>query len=119
MDPSLSYDQAPPIDVPLRFFLTAPALGVLAGVGLAWVGPAGIYGRWAREVLALPHLLGLGCATMVMCGALFQTLPVPGGAPVTRARVVAGVGHAWRRAGRPGRALGRPRDSRTWRPELW
>ncbi len=99
MDPSLSYDQAPPIDVPLRFFLTAPALGVLAGVGLAWVGPAGIYGRWTLEVLALTHLLVLGFATMVMFGALFQMLPVLGGAPVTRARLVASVVHALLLAG--------------------
>ena len=34
----LSLDQAPPLSVPLRFFLTAPAFGVLGGLALALGG---------------------------------------------------------------------------------
>ncbi len=32
MQPALSFEQAPPISVPYRFFLTAPVFGVVAGL---------------------------------------------------------------------------------------
>jgi hypothetical protein len=31
MHPNLSFEQVPPIDVPFRFFLTAPLFGAAAG----------------------------------------------------------------------------------------
>src|SRR5487761_2332052 len=40
MQPTLSFEQAPPISVPYRFFLTAPLFGAVAGLVLAWFGPA-------------------------------------------------------------------------------
>ena len=36
----LSLEQAPPLDVPLRFFLTAPWFLVLAAALSLWQGPA-------------------------------------------------------------------------------
>ena len=93
MDPGLSYAQAPPFGVPLRFFLSAPLFGMLGALGLLWYGPAVFYGRWSPELLGLTHLLTLGVTTMVMCGALLQMLPVVTGAPVPRVRAVGATVH--------------------------
>lgn len=90
---TLSLDQAPPIFVPLRFFLTAPLFGILAALTLLWGGPAAWGTRWSAVVLASTHLMTLGLLTMVMLGALMQMLPVLAGAPVPRARQVSGSLH--------------------------
>lgn len=78
----LALTQAPPLSVPLRFFLTAPLFGFLAGLLLVYQGPALLNSRWAFEMLALTHLLTLGVITMVMMGALLQMLPVLAGISV-------------------------------------
>jgi hypothetical protein len=40
MNPAgLSFEQAPPFSVPLRFFLTAPGFLVLAAMLMLWEGP--------------------------------------------------------------------------------
>jgi hypothetical protein len=46
MQPGLSFEQAPPISVPFRFFLTAPLFGMAAGLLLLWQGPAALASRW-------------------------------------------------------------------------
>lgn len=93
---ALSLEQAPPISVPLRFFLSVPVFGVLAGGLLAWVGADALASRWTPAMLAVAHLLGLGVLGMAMIGALFQLLPVLAGVPVARARGLAGAVHvAW------------------------
>jgi hypothetical protein len=84
----LSLQQAPPIGVPFRFFLTAP-LFLAAAAGLVlWEGPAILATRYAPATLALTHLLTLGVMAMVMCGALLQVLPVVVGSAVPWVRVV-------------------------------
>ena len=60
MHPNLSFDQAPPISVPYRFFLVAPWFGVMAGILLAWSGADALASRWTPEALALTHLIALG-----------------------------------------------------------
>ena len=75
----LSFEQTPGLAVPLRFFLTAPAFGILAGLLLAWTGPAMFVSRWTPDALALTHLLTLGFLGMCMLGALLQILPVVSG----------------------------------------
>jgi hypothetical protein len=91
MAAGLSFDQAPAISVPYRFFLVAPAFGVAAGLLLAWAGPAALASRWAPETLALTHLIALGFMLQAMCGALFQFIPVAVGGNVWRPRLVAGA----------------------------
>ncbi len=91
--PGLRLDQAPPLHVPLRFFLTAPLFPVAAALLLAWYGPDALATRWSPVMLALTHLLTLGFVTLVMAGALMQLLPVVAGAPVPRAQSVATVVH--------------------------
>ncbi|MEW5781308.1 MAG: hypothetical protein ACOY6N_13735 [Pseudomonadota bacterium] len=93
MHPDLSFDQAPPIGVPFRFFLTAPLFGIAAGLLLAIVGGEMFASRWMPAALAGTHLLVLGFMLQAMCGALLQFLPVAAGANVWRPRWVAGVVH--------------------------
>lgn len=93
MHPDLSFDQAPPIDVPFRFFLTAPLFGIAAGALLAIVGGKMFASRWMPEALAGTHLLTLGFMLQAMCGAMMQFLPVAAGANIWRPRLVAGVVH--------------------------
>ncbi|MCX7147706.1 MAG: hypothetical protein NT042_16330, partial [Sulfuritalea sp.] len=89
MHPSLSFDQAPPISVPYRFFLAAPWFGVLAGILLAWSGGDAFVSRWTPEALALTHLIALGFMLQAMCGALFQFIAVAVGGNVWRPKLVA------------------------------
>ncbi len=90
--PGLTYQQAPPFSVPLRFFLTAPIFLFLAGVALLLPGAAA-WQRWSPVALAVVHLVALGFLTMVMVGALLQLLAVAAGAPVLGARLLAAGVH--------------------------
>lgn len=89
MHPSLSFDQAPPISVPYRFFLAAPWFGVMAGILLAFSGGDAFASRWTPEALALTHLLAVGFMLQAMCGALFQFIPVAVGGNVWRPKLLA------------------------------
>lgn len=91
--PGLSPDQAPPVSVPFRFFLTAPLFGILAGA-LALVQPWLFASRWTPGMLACTHLVLLGALGSVMLGAISQMLPVVAGAPVKRPLLVGGIVHA-------------------------
>ena len=62
----LSLEQAPPFNVPLRFFLTAPPFLLLAAGLLLWQGPDLFASRWLPATLALTHLLTLGFMAQVM-----------------------------------------------------
>ncbi|MEJ2687049.1 MAG: hypothetical protein P8124_07530 [Gammaproteobacteria bacterium] len=88
---ALSLEQAPALDVPVRFFLTAPAFGVLAAGGLLAGGPAVLGSRWTPQLLGVTHLLTLGFLTMTMFGALLQLLPVLAGVTIVRTRLISAV----------------------------
>jgi len=90
---SLSLEQAPPISVPFRFFITAPLFGLLAALLLLIYGPEALANRWAPSTLALTHLITLGFLGMIMCGAMMQMLPVLAGSPVPKVKPVATVVH--------------------------
>lgn len=94
MQPGLSFDQAPPISGPLRFFLSAPLFGLLAACTLLWQGPDALQTRWMPATLALTHFMTLGFMAMAMIGAMLQMLPVVAGSPVPRARFTAISVHA-------------------------
>ncbi|RZI41123.1 hypothetical protein EGT07_20875 [Herbaspirillum sp. HC18] len=94
MQPSgLHVDQAPPISVPFRFFLTAPVFGLLCAAVMLWQGGDLFASRWSPATLAAVHLLTLGFMSMVMIGAMMQILPVLIGAPVAAPRLVAAIVH--------------------------
>ena len=89
----LNIQQAPPISVPFRFFLTAPVFALLAAAVALWYGEDLFVLRWSPVTLAAVHLLTLGYMTMVMVGAMIQLLPVLAGTPVPKPRVVASIVH--------------------------
>jgi hypothetical protein len=78
----LSLEQAPPIHVPLRLFLTAPFFLLAAATLLGWQGDVALASRWSPAALAVTHLITVGFLGQIMCGALLQILPVIAGAPV-------------------------------------
>ena len=93
MHPNLSFEQAPPIGVPLRFLLTAPWFGVGAGLLIAWSGESAVASRWTPQALAVTHLMVAGYLLQAMSGALFQFVPVAAGGNVWRPRLVAAFVH--------------------------
>lgn len=76
------FEQAPPLSVPYRFFLSAPLFGAAAGLLLAWLGPEAFASRWSPGLLAAVHLFTVGFMLQAMSGALLQILPVAAGANV-------------------------------------
>ncbi|MBV2234677.1 MAG: hypothetical protein KUL75_03935 [Sterolibacterium sp.] len=93
MRANLSFEQAPPISVPFRFFLLAPLFGIAAGVLLVLQGSEALASRWNPSTLALTHLFSVGFMLQAMCGALLQFVPVATGGNVRRPRLVANVAH--------------------------
>jgi len=93
MQPILSFEQAPPISVPYRFFLTAPLFGAVAGLVLAVLGPEAFQSRWSPGALAMTHLIVVDFMLQAMCGSLLQFVAVVAGANIWRPRLVAAVVH--------------------------
>lgn len=90
---ALSLEQAPPITVPFRFFLSAPLFLLLAACALLLSGSDALASRWNPALLGITHLFTLGFMAMVMCGALLQLLPVLAGSPVPKPDMVAWAIH--------------------------
>ncbi|MBZ0106072.1 MAG: hypothetical protein K8H84_10630 [Sulfuricella denitrificans] len=96
---SLSLDQAPPILVPLRFFLSAPLFSIAAALLLLWQGPDMLLSRWHPALLGATHMLTLGFLGLIMMGAIMQMLPVVAGTPVRHPLWAAGFIHTLGTAG--------------------
>lgn len=94
MQALLSFDQAPPISAPFRFFLTAPVFALLAGLLLLASGPQLLASRWTPAALALTHLITVGFMLQVMLGSLIQILPVVAGANIAQPLRIATLVHA-------------------------
>ena len=92
MGPGLSYDDTPPFSAPVRFFLTAPLFGVVAGLTLLFGGEI-LVSRWTPGALAITHLFAAGFMLQVMLGALLQVMPVVAGASMPAPLRIAGVTH--------------------------
>ncbi len=86
----LSLEQAPPISVVLRFFMTGAIFGVLLGLFLLLDSFHVNLGNNKQALLT--HTLSLGVMASFMFGALFQMLPVIAGVvikmPTKKAMVV-------------------------------
>ncbi len=80
MQALLSYDDAPPLAAPLRYYLTAPLFAMLAGALLLYAGPDLLASRWTPAALAFTHLFTVGFMLQAMIGSLQQLLPVVVGA---------------------------------------
>ncbi|MCC6784314.1 MAG: hypothetical protein IT457_15840 [Planctomycetes bacterium] len=109
----LALDGLPPFAVPLRYFLTAPVFGVLAGALLLVEGEAAVATRWSPAMLALTHLLTLGWLAMVIVGALYQVVPVLVGRALPRTTRIAPLVHGGLTLGTAALAAGFLFTSRT------
>ena len=87
----LSLDQAPPISVVFRFFLSGSLFGLLAGTFICLFG-TDIFNPDTTQALIITHTLTLGVMLSFMFAALFQMLPVIAGikltAPTQKANLV-------------------------------
>lgn len=89
----LSADQAPPISAPLRFFLTAPIFGVIAGILILLSDASLLASRYSLESIAITHAITIGFLSFVMLGALTQMLPVLAGVKIAKINLVTKVAH--------------------------
>lgn len=95
---SLSLDQAPPLKIPLRFFITSPIFGLLAGLFiLGFV--SSLQARSSLSVVVFTHLITLGFLAMTMLGAMFQMLPVTAGVTLKHQQIIAPMVHGLLTAG--------------------
>lgn len=90
----LSFTALPLIDLPFRFFITAPIFIILCAFLILFSGETLWVSRWQPNMLALTHGFTLGFLTMVMMGALLQLLPVIGGVGIAKPRLVVGICHS-------------------------
>jgi len=89
----LSFNALPPIDLPFRFFLSAPLFIIACALLVLFSGETLWFSRWQPNMLALTHGFTLGFLTMVMMGALLQLLPVIGGIGIAKPRLIATTSH--------------------------
>ena len=89
----LSFNALPPIDLPFRFFLTAPLFMLACACLVFFAGEDLWFSRWHPLMLALTHGFTLGFLTMVMFGALLQLLPVIAGIGIPQPRLFASISH--------------------------
>ena len=102
----LSIDQAPPISAPLRFFITAPLFGILAGILLLLSDSATLMSRYSVDAIVVTHLITIGLFGFIMLGALTQMLPVLASANIPKVKLVASVSHLFLLAGLVSMAAG-------------
>ena len=89
----LSLDQAPPISAPLRFFLTAPLFGIVAGFLILFSDGATLSSRFSYEAIAITHAITIGFIAFVMLGALTQMLPVLAGVRIPKVGFIVKYAH--------------------------
>jgi hypothetical protein len=75
----LSTEQAPPISAPVRFFLTAPLFGILAGFLIFFSDSASLMNRFSIDSIIITHAMTIGFLAFIMLGAMTQMLPVLAG----------------------------------------
>jgi len=88
----LSLDQAPPISIPLRFFLVAPFFAMLAAFVLLVSGVENLE-RFSPSTIAATHFITIGFFGFVMLGALTQMLPVIANATIKKVDLIASFAH--------------------------
>ena len=84
----LSVDQAPPISAPLRFFLTAPLFGIIAGILMLFSDSSLLMNRYSMDAIITTHAITIGLFSFIMLGSLTQMLPVLAGAKIHRVKPV-------------------------------
>ena len=90
----LSLDQAPPIGVPFRFFLTAPIFGVVISFVFLFFPFSETSNQYSPFAIGLVHLFTLGILSMIIFGAMQQMMPVLAGAVIKKPRLFANIVHS-------------------------
>ena len=90
----LSLDQAPPISVPFRFFLSAPIFGVLLGLLFLFSSPLEITNQYSPLAIGAVHLFTLGILSMIIFGAMQQMMPVLAGAVIKKPLLFGNIVHS-------------------------
>lgn len=85
----LSTEQAPPLAAPIRFFLTAPLFGIIAGLFIFLSDSPTLMSRFSIDSIVVTHALTIGFLGFVMLGAMTQMLPVLVGAKIPNVGKVA------------------------------
>lgn len=89
----LSVDQAPPISAPLRFFLTAPLFGVIAGFLMLFSNTEVLTSRYSIDAIIITHSITIGLFSFVIFGALTQMLPVLTGTKILKVKLITTAVH--------------------------
>lgn len=89
----LSLNQAPPISVPFRFFITAPLFGILLGLVFFFFPIDVIINRYSSVAIGVIHLFTLGMLSMIIFGAMQQMMPVLAGAVIKKPILFANIVH--------------------------
>ncbi|MCU7934321.1 MAG: hypothetical protein KZQ99_05500 [Candidatus Thiodiazotropha sp. (ex Dulcina madagascariensis)] len=89
----LSLDQAPPITIPFKYFLTAALFSIAVGLLFTLHGGDVMSSRWSPLALGITHLITVGFIAQVMTGAMMQLLPVLAGSPIPKVVAVSWVVH--------------------------
>ncbi len=84
----LSLDQKPPIWAPLRFFLTAPLFGVLAGILMLFSDTSILINRYSLDAIVTTHVITIGVFSFIMFGSLVQMLPLLSRTKITNVKLV-------------------------------
>ncbi len=80
----LSLEQAPPLGVPIKFFLSAPIFGVLLGLLFLFTPFLEVSNQYSSSAIAAVHLFTLGILTMIIFGAMQQMMPVLAGSVIKK-----------------------------------
>ncbi len=90
----LSLDQAPPVSVPFRFFLSAPLFGVLLGSLFFFFPFSEISNQYSSVAIGAIHFFTLGMLSMIIFGAMQQMMPVLAGATIKKSNLFAWIVHS-------------------------
>jgi len=96
---NLSFTRLPPIDVPFRYFITAPLFVVAIAIWMLFTREPLWVSRWQYETLAITHTFTLGFMASIMMGALYQLLPVTSGLSINKPRLTASFCHMFHTIG--------------------
>lgn len=89
----LSLEQAPPISIPIRFFLSAPIFGVLLGLVFLFTPFLEVSNQYSNSAITVVHLFTLGILSMIIFGAMQQMMPVLAGAVIKKPILFGNIVH--------------------------
>ena len=89
----LSLEQAPPVGVPFRFFLSAPLFGVLISLVFLFTPFNEISNQYSHFAIGVVHLFTLGILSMIIFGAMQQMMPVLASAIIKKPKLFANIVH--------------------------